>query len=127
MIDGLVGGVLYGAAEKRTSKGGKPFTTAKVRVPCGDGEPLYVNVIAFDIGACSALLALKNGDAVSLAGTLTPGAFIDKNGLARPALNVTASQVLTAYHVNHKRKAMAPEPNSPARGGALGAEYDDDI
>lgn len=45
MIDGLIGGKLYGKAAQRVGQSGKPFVTAKVRTPAGDGDALFVNVI----------------------------------------------------------------------------------
>ena len=110
MIDGLIAGKLYGAPQQRTGKSGKPFAVAKVRCTAGDGDGIFVSVIAFDVGACTALLALGDGDAVSLAGPLTPKVWTDKTGTAHPALDIVAHQVLTAYHVQHKRKAVANEP-----------------
>ncbi len=109
MIDGLIAGKLYGAAQQRTGKSGKPFAVAKVRCAAGDGDGIFVSVIAFDAGACNALMALSDGDAVSMAGTLTPKVWTDKAGTAHPALDIVAHQVLTAYHVQHKRKAVVNE------------------
>jgi len=109
MIDGLIGGKLYGAPEKRLGKAGKPFVMAKVRASAGDGETtLFVNVIAFDDAACSALLALSDGDSVTLTGSLTPKVWTDKQGVVRPSLDMVTHQVLTAYHLQHKRNAMQP-------------------
>ena len=105
MIDGLIAGRLYGHAEEREGKNGSPFVTAKVRAAAGDGAPLFVNVIAFAESARVALLALDDGDSVALSGALTPKAWTDKNGEARPALDMVAHAVLTAYHVNRKRQA----------------------
>ena len=107
MIDGLIAGKLYGAPQQRTGKSGKPFALAKVRCAAGDGESLFVNVIAFDGDVCTALLALGDGDSVALAGTLTPKVWTDKQGNTRPTLDIVAAQVLTAYHVSRKRKAVA--------------------
>lgn len=47
MIDGLIGGKVYGTVEERAGKSGKTFVTAKVRAAGGDGETLFVNVITF--------------------------------------------------------------------------------
>ena len=107
MIDGLIAGKLYGAPQQRTDRSGKPFAVAKVRCAAGDGESLFVNVIAFDANTCTALLALGDGDSVALAGMLTPKVWTDREGNARPALDIVAAQVLTAYHVTRKRKAVA--------------------
>lgn len=107
MIDGLIAGKLYGAPTEKAARNGKAFATAKVRAAAGDGECLFVNVIAFDAGVCAALLALDDGDSVALAGTLTPKVWIDREGSARPSLDLVAHAVLTAYHVTRKRKAVA--------------------
>ena len=109
MIDALISGKLYGQPTERTSKTGKPFALAKVRAAGGDGESLFVNVIAFDTAPCTALLALGDGDSVALSGSLTPKVWTDKEGNARPGLDLVAHQVLTAYHVTRKRRAVQPQ------------------
>ena len=53
-------------------------------------------------------------DALALAGTATPRAYI-KDGEPRASLDVTAQQVLTAYHVTRKRNAIQPERAAPER------------
>ena len=111
MIDGLIAGKVYGQPVQRTAKTGKPFAVAKVRCAAGDGESLFVNVIAFDADTCTALLALGDGDSVALAGTLTPKVWTDRDGNARPALDIVAAQVLTPYHVTRKRRAVASSPD----------------
>lgn len=115
MIDGLVGGKLYGQPTQRISKTGKPFAIAKVRATAGDGESLFVNVIAFDDEPVAALLGLGDGDSVALAGSLTPKVWADKEGNTRPSLDMVAHQVLTAYHVNRKRKAMHQDASEPGQ------------
>ncbi|MBB5467250.1 single-stranded DNA-binding protein [Paraburkholderia sp. CI2] len=124
MIDGLIAGKLYGTAQTRTGQSGKAFVTAKVRAAVGDGETLFVNVITFSDTAAAALLALEDGDAVALAGTLSPKVWTDKHGEARPALDMVAHAVLTAYHVRRKRRAaqgVATPPATPT------GEFDDDL
>ena len=71
-------GKLQGKATERTTKTVKPFAIAKVRASGGDGEALFVNVIAFAAAPCAALLAFNDGDSVALAGTLTPKAWLDR-------------------------------------------------
>lgn len=106
MIDALIAGKLHTRPEQRTGKNGQPFATAKVRAAGGEGESLFVNVIAFEPGAVAALLALDSGDSVALAGSLTPKVWTDREGQPRPALDVVAHTVMTAYHVTRKRNAM---------------------
>ena len=94
MIDGLVAGKLTGEPEQRLGKGDSPFVVAKLRAQTGDGEVLLVNVIAFDAAPRAALLALREGDAVAIAGSLTPKVWTDKQGNTRPALDLVAQRVL---------------------------------
>jgi len=107
MIDGLIGGKLHGKPMERTSKSGNAYVTCIVRVAT-EADPLFVSVIAFDKATCAALLALDAGDSVALSGTLTPKVYVpNSGGEARPALDMVAQAVLTAYHVTRKRKAVA--------------------
>lgn len=115
MIDALIGGTLHAAPEQRTSAGGKTYVLAKVRTPTAGGESLFVNVICFDRDTCAALLALGAGEPVHLAGALTPKAWTDREGNARPVLDMTASACLTAYAVKKRRDAGKA---AEAKGGA---------
>lgn len=94
MIDGLVAGRLYGETEQRADKAGKAFTLAKVRASTADGELLFVNVIAFDAAVCTAMHAMQDGDSVALSGSLSPRVWTDKQGNARPALDMVAHRVI---------------------------------
>lgn len=112
-IEALILGKLHQRAEQRTSKTGRPFVTAKARTAAGEGESLFVNVIAFGETACAALLALDAGDSLALAGTLKPGAWTDREGNARPSVDMVAAQVLTVYGLKKKREASAePKPKA---------------
>jgi single-stranded DNA-binding protein len=131
MIDALISGKLMGTPSQRTSKNGNHFTEAKVRVPNGD-EVMLCNVICFADGVQAALLALGDGDAVAMAGSLKVGTWQAKDGTHRASLGMTVTQVLTAHHVTKKRKAMKPEQpptNTPtqrqARHGPAADEFDD--
>lgn len=97
MIDGLIAGRLLGDPERRVGKGGSLYVVAKLRAQAGDGEHLIVNVIAFDDVPCAALLDLRDGDSVALAGSLTPKAWTDKQGNVKPALDLVAHRVLSGY------------------------------
>jgi single-stranded DNA-binding protein len=116
MIDGLIGGRIYGTPGERTGQNGKLFVTAKVRAAGGDGEPLFVNVIAFSDEAIAALLALNDGDSVTLSGELTPKVWTDKNGDTRPALDMVAHVVMSAYQVVHKRNTTQRRDASNQEG-----------
>lgn len=105
MIDALIGGKLHGKPTQRTGPSGKPFVTCKVRVVT-EAEALLVSVITFDQATGSALLALDDGDSVALSGSLTPKAWMDKNGEAKPGLDLVAHCALTPYHLTRKRRAV---------------------
>ena len=94
MIDGLVAGRLYGDTEQRIDKTGKAVALAKVRASTADGELLFVNVIGFDAAVCAAMHALKDGDSVALSGSLSPRVWTDKQGNARPALDMVVHRVV---------------------------------
>ena len=120
-IEALILGKLHQRAEQRTSKTGRPFVTAKARTAAGDGDSLFVNVIAFGETACAALLALDAGDSLALAGTLKPGAWTDREGNARPSVDIVAAQVLTVYGLKKKREASgqaAARPQAPGQAPA---------
>lgn len=95
MIDGLVAGRLYGEAERRTDKAGKAYSLAKVRASTAEGELLFVNVIAFDDDLCASLHRLHDGDSVALSGSLNPRVWTDKQGNARPALDMVAHRLIS--------------------------------
>jgi single-stranded DNA-binding protein len=102
MIDGLISGKLHGTPEERVGKNGAPFVVAKVLAASCDGENIIVNVIAFESATGKALLSLDEGDSVALAGSLTPRVWTDKQGAARPSLDMVAHQVLSAYDMGRK-------------------------
>ena len=124
MIDALIVGKLYGQPKMMTSKAGKPFATAKVRAAAGEGEALFVNVIAFDPATVAALLALSDGDSAALTGSLTPEVWTDRDGNHRPAVDLVTHQVLTPYHVTRKRKAVQ-KPVDQRQGQR--PEFDDSL
>lgn len=127
MIDAIVAGRLHGKPTSRNTKAGKPFTVAKVRISVADGESLFASVLAFDQATATALLALGDGDSVALSGSLTPKVWTDRDGNAKPALDLVAHAVLTAYHVTKKRQAMKPGGSvaPPKQAGIDG--FDDDV
>lgn len=125
MIDALIAGKLQGLAEQRTGNSGKTFTLAKVRAAGSDGETLFVNVIAFAEAAGAALMALQDGDPLALAGSLKVKAWTDRQGMAKPSIDLIAAQVLTPYHVKRKRNAVAAGTSSPAPGDSFPGEHDE--
>jgi single-stranded DNA-binding protein len=135
VIDALVAGRIFGTPAERTSKNGNKFATAKVRVAVRESS-LFVNVIAFSSTAVTALLALGDGDSVSLSGELTAKTYVDKDNNPQPSLDLLAHAVLSPYDVKHRRAASSSstkpdrdagsQPQEP-RPTANGAPFNDPI
>ena len=87
------------------------------QAPGGDGERLFVHVIAFETYTVTALLALDAGDSIALAGSITPKVWTDREGQPRPALDMVAHQVLTTYHVTRKRRTVQAPHHGNERPG----------
>lgn len=113
MIDGLISGKLHGTAQERTSKNGKQFTTAKLKAATHEGESVFINVLAFNDAAQAALLALGDGDAMAVAGSLKPTTWTDREGQPRTGLDMIAANVLTAYSIDKRRRAVTQRQPSP--------------
>ena len=127
MIDGLIGGKLHGKPAQRVGQSGKAFVTAKVRTPTANGETLFVNVIAFSERVGASLLALDDGDSVSISGALTPKAWTDRSGEVKPALDMVAHALLTTYHVTRKRQAASgKQAGTPANNTVADDNFPDD-
>lgn len=106
MLNALVSGKLYGTPQSRTAQSGKTFVAAKVRAVDGDGEGLFISVVAFSNSAKAALLALDDGDSVALAGALKVGTYEARDGAVKPSVSIVTHSVLTVYHVQRKRRAV---------------------
>ena len=104
MIDGLIAGKVYGQPQSKNDTNGKPYAFGKVRTATASGDSLFVSVIVFG-DAVRPFMALSDGDAVALAGSLSPKAWADKTtGEPRAALDMQAQQVLTVHQLRKKRE-----------------------
>src|SRR5262249_54905013 len=101
MLSLLASGTLTRDPAQRTSANGKPFATANMRVPTEDGEAMFVSLIAFSPEASGALMALRKGDSLSVAGRAKPTEW-EKGGEKRHGLSVVVDQILTAYAVQRQ-------------------------
>jgi single-stranded DNA-binding protein len=120
MIEALMTGKLYGRPEQRTSPStGRSYVQARLRVAVGADETHFVRVTAFSETAGAALMALGDGDAVAVAGTLRLGAWTDRDGRPRPNADLVAAQVLTAYHLKRRRSAVQQSEGDATTGGDL--------
>jgi hypothetical protein len=103
MIDALIAGRMFGHAEERTGHSGSTYVMCKVRAATDDGDSIFCNVIAFNDNVRSELLKLNDGDSVSLSGALTPKVWTDKQGNARPALDMVAHACLSVCPSTNSR------------------------
>lgn len=139
MIDALIAGRLYGKPAERTSRHSRPFATGKVRTATRNDEALFVGIVAFKPDLVAALLALDDGDSVALSGQLTIGTYTDRQGAARPSVELLAETITTPYHVSRKRAAQRPaedegaepraadEPPAAHTPTSNGRDFDDPI
>ncbi|WP_186426493.1 single-stranded DNA-binding protein [Cupriavidus metallidurans] len=109
MIDAIVGGKLHAKVERRAGKNG-PYFTGRLRVSQYDGESLLASFIAFDETLGARLMALGPGDTVCLSGSLRARIWHTNDGDARPALDLQATAILTAYEAKQRRGANASAP-----------------
>lgn len=126
-IDALVQGTIFRKPEARRSAAGNAFVTSTIRAADGAGESLLISVVAFSDTVKGSLLALDAGDSVSLTGALKIGTYEARDGSVKPSVSLVAEAVLSAYHVQRKRKAVADacEKKQPAPAGGMDDELDD--
>ena len=113
MLSVLCSGSLVSDPRERTTAAGKAYATAQIRVPAEDTDPMLVSVIAFNVEAVTALLALQRGDSVAIAGRAKLTTW-EKDGEQRHGLSVTADRVLTVYAAGKARKAARDSEEVPA-------------
>jgi single-stranded DNA-binding protein len=120
VIDALIAGRLHGSAAERVAKNGSRYVAATLRVATRNDETVFVRLIAFRSSVIDPLLALAEGDSVAAAGELAVKVWTDREGKARPSLDLLAHAITTSYHVARKRKAAAgkDEPADPPTSAA---------
>jgi single-stranded DNA-binding protein len=119
----IVTGSLFRAPEQRTSKAGKPYVTATIRVKDGDALQWW-RVTAFSESAQAELVRLGDGDGVSVQGAFKAELYQPESGEPKVSLSIVADRVLALRQPPKQRKAKEPG-EAPYRGGA--AAFDDAI
>lgn len=104
MISALIQGALAADPTERTTREGKPFVTASLRVAAG-ADALFIGVAAFDRTAAERLAQMRKGGTVAAVGVLEQANWTGKDGTERQGWRLTASEVLTAYAATRKRRA----------------------
>jgi single-stranded DNA-binding protein len=77
----LISGTLFREPEQRTSKAGKPFTTATLKAKDGETAQWW-KVLAFSESVQAELMRLTDGDALSVQGGLKAETYEIDNGFA---------------------------------------------
>ncbi len=121
MIAALVTGVLFRSAETRTSKAGKPFVAATIRVKDGD-ESRFVRIVAFSESAQAELLRLHDGDFFSAQGPLKAEVY-EKDGTHRASLDMVANHVLALRQPPKERKPKSAAPATRPRQERLAGSW----
>jgi len=105
MIDAIVSGKLIKDPALKVGPSGKNYCNILLSVATGDPQPCVISGISFG-DLAERISRLKKGDALSACGALKPSEYTDKAGEIKHGLNLTVSDVLTAYDVK-KRRAEA--------------------
>jgi single-stranded DNA-binding protein len=127
----LVTGQLFRAPEQRTSKAGKPFTTATIRAKDGDASQWW-RVTAFSETAQAELMRLGDGDACSVQGAFKAELYQPEGGEPKVSLSIAADRVLALRQPPRERKPTAsgdarPRQERLAGSWAPGGGPNDDI
>jgi len=92
MTYALVAGTLFHVPEQKTSKAGKPYITATLKVKDGDSSQFW-RVTAFSEAVSAELMRLSEGDAVSAQGILKVETY-QKNDETKISLSIIADHIL---------------------------------
>jgi single-stranded DNA-binding protein len=109
MIAALIAGTLFRAPEQRTSKTGKPFTTATVKIRDGGGSQ-FIRIFSFSESCQAELMRLDDSDALSVQGALKAETYTASDGSIKISLSIVADHVLALRQPPRERKPKAAPP-----------------
>ena len=110
----LVSGALSRVPEVKTSKAGKPFTSATIRTMGPDNSAEFWSILAFAEAAQAELSRLGEGDKVSIQGVLKIEPYTARDGQTRINRTIFADHVLALRQPPRERKAKAENPGRTA-------------
>lgn len=116
MIFALISGQLFRAPEVRTSKGGKPYTMATVKISDATGSQ-FVRVMAWTDHARAELEQLQNGAALSVSGKLEAQIYAPNGAEPRVSLSIMADQVLALKKPVPRKKEASEKPEERRTSG----------
>ncbi|HEY8215380.1 MAG TPA: single-stranded DNA-binding protein [Methylocystis sp.] len=111
----LVTGTLFRAPERKTSRNGRDYAAATLKVREGENGSTFWRLTCFSESAMSELLRLTDGDGVSCQGSMKAEIYKPDNGEPRLSLSLVADQVLALRQPARRRENAAGEPNEPRR------------
>ena len=122
----LISGKLFRDPEAKTSRANKPYAFATVKIGQGD-DAQWWRVMAFGDADREELLALRNGDAVSVSGTLKVELYTPNGGEPRVSLSVLADRLISARRAKREKTAdaRAERQAEPRRLVPADRHYDD--
>ena len=129
----LISGSLFKTPEQRTSsRTGKLFVTATLRVGGDSGNGEFWSITAFSESVQGELLRLGAGDAMSAQGKLEIKTYIAADGTTKVGRSLIADHVLALRAPPKERKPKVEKPAPPAQEPAnitptSAAPFDDDI
>jgi single-stranded DNA-binding protein len=111
----LVSGTLFKPAEERTSsKTGRVFVTATLRVGAENGNGEFWRITAFSESVQSELMRLSAGDALSAQGKPQFEIYTSNTGAAKISRSIVADSVLALRAPPKERKPKSPPVGSKA-------------
>jgi single-stranded DNA-binding protein len=114
----LVSGRLFRDPERKVSKAGKPFVTAKLREGASDAV-VWWSLLAFDEGCREELLRLRDGDAVAVSGPFTVTTY-ERNGEIRLNHSIVAERLISAQRLKKHEGAGTRATRQPRRSRRAG-------
>ena len=135
-IDVATFGQITRDPERKTSASGRAYLRFNIRIGSGDGAQ-FANVMAFnDVDELGERLAKDSR--IYCEGTLTADAWIDRDGKARPSLNIMTWRCIETHRIgrnkpkrdsgkvseSYRSPRSAPAGRFPSTGGA---PWDDEI
>ena len=112
----LISGTVFRDPKSVTSKAGKPFMTATIRVS-GKTASEFWKVLAFSTECKDELSRLSDGDAVSVQGELSLGTY-ESNGEWKVERTILANHVLALRQPKQTKKSRSEEADAPVAAPA---------
>ena len=103
----IVIGTLSRAPEVKTSKAGKAYTAASIKVMAGD-KPEYWSIMAFSEAVQAELARLKEGDTISVQGAFKVENYAARDGQTKLSRTLFADLVLALRQPPRERQSSGP-------------------